>query len=180
MDEKEMMKYMSAMIMLAVMGSVMSSLFQPAEEPEEPPDDSTASLSIEIYDSVGNVIPAEVTPADLPSGQLQEGQTYNAVITVGNASTKGGTPWQAVLDLYFYVASAGVFLAGPQTLQYAYPAGGQKSWTVGFTIPLGLGGIPVVVYGKVLAPDGSILAEGTATRETGTLEIEYGGWIGIV
>ena len=123
-----------AVPVLALGGLLALGLILAKKAPAEP-----KSIDIKIYDSEGNLVVAH-SPLS-----LIEGDSYTAVVTVVNMSTKAGEPWKANLDVGFQifrveegypatqlmakVQRTEFFLAG-QTVEFPYP----------FTIPVGYGG----------------------------------------
>jgi hypothetical protein len=97
------------------LGWALSRSRRPAESPPEGP---SASISIGIYDALGNLVPQN-SPADLVAGG-----SYTARVTVTNTSTQGGVPAADTFGTRITVLIGGGLVLDTGRMEAAYAAGG--------------------------------------------------------
>jgi len=128
-----------------------------AKEPEEPEEPEGTGIEIEIRDSNGNIVPHN-SPAS-----LNEGEIYSVKITVTNATTRGGIPWEAELTTNVYADVSDGFstvhlvpsndnvsvFAGSQAIAYSYTISPE----------IGVGGMTGGIFVSVHDPLGGVLKQ---------------------
>lgn len=129
------------------------------------PGEAAAGVAIEV---LGHQSPLSV----------DEGRTYSVRVTVTNASTKGGVPWEARLGLRTRASGNGeVFI--PTTDESAlFAAGESKAFTYTMTIPW-MGAGSGVIDAVVTSPPGGILASDTEPLTIVAVAIVYGATVTI-
>ena len=145
------------------------------KKPEEGP---SAKIQIVFYDSEGNVVEHH-SPVD-----LLEGEAYTAVITVTNASTKGGVPCEATLHgtTDCWIMAEGwpepVYLVH-DTFAGGFGPGESMPFYFPFAIPSGSGAAGGVIDVSVTDPDGNVIATASEPVKIISVAIIYGATIDI-
>ncbi|MHB8084338.1 MAG: hypothetical protein ACYDHZ_00735 [Dehalococcoidia bacterium] len=133
---------------------------------------------IRIYDENGNPVPVSAL-IGAGTANLTEGQSYTANVTITNASTKAGTPVDAVLVLAATIMAGSHNLITPWSQSPSFNAGESKSFSFPFSIPIGYGGLAGAVSITVKDPSGNSVAAGSESIAIASLPIDYNATITI-
>ncbi|MBA7659309.1 hypothetical protein ES703_67286 [subsurface metagenome] len=131
-----------------------------------PPEGVAATISIEIIGAERN------SPVS-----LEEGGSYIARLTVTNATTKAGTPWEATLTVHIAAHTEFVTLIPVQVSDENFAAGQTRTFDFPMSVPLGAGGQPGNIIARVKDPAGINVATVIEDFTIVTSEIIYGATI---
>lgn len=133
---------------------------------------SGSSLSIQLYDEDGNPVGVNGI-GDAFSAGVVEGRSYTVRLTVTNQSTKLNQPTPATLKVQCVVHITGITadVVG-ESRNVAFTAGQTQSFDWGFTVPMGSGGMPMIVNGAVYSGDSAMTQLAYGPAQTFTIQSE--------
>jgi len=152
---------------LVAAGGLVYALTKKPAPPEKP---SAAEIEIKVYDAEGNLVPRNSPLA------LAEGQTYTAVVTVINQTTKAGVPWEATLEISTIIYINGTYFYDGVTTgvdSHTFGPGESHSFSYSFTVPLGSGGQSGYVNARVISPENVPIAEASEPITVEEIAIDY-------
>lgn len=135
---------------------------------QPPPEGDGAAIGIVILGPDGLPVPKN-SPAS-----LLEGESYTVQVTVVNASTKAGQPWEATLDVITYGDGAVTYFYPPVSVTELFAPGQDRTFEYPLNIPMGYGGQSGSVWAWVRDPAGVELARASEPITIESVAIVYG------
>lgn len=133
-----------------------------------PPEGEAATIRIEIIGAACHF------PAT-----LLEGSPYTVRITITNASTKAGVPWEANFDIALLASTAKTTFIPSQRKTEYFAAGQKRVFEYPISVPLGSGGETGQVLVRIFDPAGNELAYKIEPITIQAVAIIYGATVTI-
>jgi len=130
-------------LLLLAVGAFLIVSRRAKAEPEP-----SVPIEIKFYNSEGRLVESN-SPAN-----LSEGESYTAVVTVTNQSTRGGELIEARLSGYIFgeIMEPSYYFLLEGSFDETFGPGGTKSFSYPFSVPEGFGGSTGRAYATVYSP----------------------------
>ena len=115
------------------------------------------------------IVPAEEGEGIGAIATIEEGKGGIAIVTVTNKSTKGGTPWGVMFDIFITITTPGRSLANIKDTQ-SFTAGQSKTLSYSFSTAYGDASVGSANV-KVTATGSAIVLPGASAETTFTITV---------